>query len=245
MNVAPTGPEFPRTRWTAVLRLRAGAGDAAGEKALAELCEMYWRPLYAYARRCGRPPTDAEDLTQGFFARLLEQDLFAKADPARGRLRSFLLGAFKNFMSEEHRQAGRQKRGGGQIPVPLDQLRSSDLDQQLAANDPAMDAESMFDRVWFDTLLDHALGALEQEYEQRGKGEMFRRLQEFLAWNRKEGRLAEVAAELDMSPGTVRVTILRMRQRFRELIERQIAETVRDPAEAAEELSHLRRVLGA
>jgi RNA polymerase sigma-70 factor (ECF subfamily) len=228
-----------------VLQLRAGASDPAGEKALAELCEMYWYPLYAFARRCGRPPADAEDLTQGFFARLLEHDLFAKADPARGRLRSFLLGAFKNFMSEEHRQAGRQKRGGGQIPIPLDHLRAKEIDNQLAANDPAMDAESMFDRVWFDTLLEHALRVLEQEYEQRGKGEMFRRLQEFLAWNRKEGRLAEVAVVLNMSPGAVRVTILRMRQRFRELIERQITETVGSPAEAAEELNHLRRVLGA
>ncbi|MBI4661359.1 MAG: sigma-70 family RNA polymerase sigma factor [Verrucomicrobia bacterium] len=245
MNVVAPAPEFPPTRWSAVLRLREGRADASGEKALAELCEMYWYPLYAFARRCGQAPHDAEDLTQGFFARLLERDLFAKADPSRGRLRSFLLGAFRHFMSEEWRQAGRQKRGGGRVVIPLHQLRSEEMERETGVNYPSADPDVLFDRVWFDVLLEHALDELEAEYRRRGRWQVFRRLQEFLAWNRKDGRLAEAASELEMSPGAVRVTVLRMRARFRELIERQIAETVGNNEEAAAELEHLRRVLGA
>ncbi|HVY68904.1 MAG TPA: sigma factor [Verrucomicrobiae bacterium] len=245
MTLASANHEFPRTRWTAVLRVRDGVVDPLGEKALAELCEMYWSPLFAFARRCGHGAEDAEDLTQGFFTRLLARDLFAKADPSRGRLRSFLLGAFKNYMSEEHRQAGRQKRGGNQVIVSIDELGWEVAADEGGEHDPAVDAESLFDRVWFDTLLEHALAALEQEYARRGKGELFRRLQDFLAWNRKDGKLEEAARDLEMSPGALRVAILRMRHRFRELIERQIMETVQSPAEAAEEMQHLRRVLGA
>ena len=241
--VAPA-PEFPSTRWSAVLKLREDKAAPAGEKALAELCEMYWYPLYAFARRCGQAPHDAEDLTQGFFARLLERQLFAQADPTRGRLRSFLLGAFKHFMAEEWRHAGRQKRGGGQTVIPIHLMRSEEVARKISASNPAADPDSFFDRVWFDVLLEHALDELEQEYRQRGRGEVFRRLQEFLAWNRKDGRLAGVARELGMSPGAARVTVLRMRERFRQLIERQIAETVGSAEEAAVELDYLRRVLG-
>jgi RNA polymerase sigma-70 factor (ECF subfamily) len=245
VNAIPSGPEFPRTRWTAVLRVRAGEATGESAKALAELCEMYWPPLYAYARRCGQSAEDAEDLVQGFFGRLLERELFAKADPERGRLRSFLLGAFKNFMSEEWRQATRQKRGGGQSFIPIHDLHGAALESQIERNDPSLNPESLFDRVWFDLLLEHALQDLEAEYVQRGKAELFKKLQDFLAWNRREGKLAETAAELRMSTGAVRVAILRMRQRFRELIERQVFETVQSPAEAVEELAQLRRVLGA
>ena len=226
-----------------VLRLQQAGSDSTADKALAELCEMYWYPLYAFARRSGQTSQDAEDLTQGFFARLLERDLFSKADPSRGRLRSFLLGAFKHFMSEEWRQAHRQKRGGGQSAIPIHQLRVEEVESQASGFGSGADAEGSFDHVWFDTLLGHALDDLQEEYRRRGKSEVFHRLQEFLAWNRKDARLAEVAAGLKMSPGAVRVTILRMRQRFRELIERHIADTVETPAEVAEELAHLRRVL--
>lgn len=206
---------------------------------------MYWYPLYAFARRCGRAPEDAEDLTQGFFARLLERDLFAKADPARGRLRSFLLGTFKNFMSEEWRQAHRQKRGSGRVLIPIHEVREEEIEQGNGASYPAADPEVLFDRIWFDVLLKHALDELEKEYDQRGRLAVFQRLKEFLAWNRKDARLAEVARDLGLSPGAVRVTILRMRGRFRELIKRQITETVGTAAEAVAEMEHLRRVLGA
>ena len=240
VNQTAPRAEFPPTRWSAVLRLRER--DGSGEKALAELCEIYWRPLFTFARRCGHSAHDAEDLTQGFFARLLKSELLVRADPARGRLRSFLLGAFRNYMSEEWRAATRQKRGGGFAPLSLQE--SPDLPSSSSAVSEA-DPESLFDRIWFDALLEHALNELEQEFRQRGKGEMFRRLQEFLAWNRKDGRLGEAAKELGMSPGAARVAVLRMRERFRQLIERQIAETVGSREDAAEELRRLRRVLGA
>ena len=236
--------EFPLTRWSLVLRLREGTEEGGG-KALEELCALYWLPIYSYALRSGQAPHDAEDLTQGFFARLLERDLFAKADRARGRLRSFLLGAFKHFMSEEWRQAARQKRGGGRIAIPLHDLHDQELRDDVHGSVPVCEPQSAFDRVWFDVLLEHALNDLEAEYQARGRGTVFARLQEFLAWNHKDARLAEAARELGMSPGAVRVTIVRMRQRFRELIECRIAETVATPAEAAEELEHLRQVLGA
>lgn len=245
MNATHPGPEFPRTRWTVVLQLRENPGNPEGTRALEELCKMYWYPLYAYARRCGQAAEDAEDLVQGFFGRLVERDLFARADSGRGRLRSFLLGAFKNYMSEEWRQASRQKRGGGQVLIPIHSLPLEDLRECTGSENSTLNAESLFDRVWFDLLLENALKDLEAEYAARGKGDLFRKLQDFLAWNRKEGKLAEVAATLQMSPGAVRVTILRMRQRFRELIERQISQTVRSPEEASEELAQLRRVLGA
>jgi RNA polymerase sigma factor (sigma-70 family) len=225
--------------------MRDGIPDKTREKALAELCETYWYPLYAFARRCGHAPHDAEDLTQGFFARLLERELFKKADPARGRLRSFLLGTFKNFMSEDWRVANCQKRGGGQWSIPIHELHSEELERGVAGFSPSADPEAIFDRVWFDLLLEQALNELQEEYRRRGKAEMFSRLRGFLAWNRKDARLAEVASDLGLSPGAVRVTILRMRQRFRELIERQVADTVGSAAEAADEMNHLRRVLGA
>jgi DNA-directed RNA polymerase specialized sigma24 family protein len=244
VNVASSRPEFPRTRWSLVLRLREGTAAAAGEKVLADLCEMYWYPLYAFARRSGHSAQDAEDLTQGFFARLLERDLFVKADPARGKLRSFLLGAFKHFMSEEWRHATREKRGGGQWAIPIHELRPSEVDRSAALGCDHSDPDLLFDRVWFETLLKQALDELKQEYSRRGRGEIFARLQEFLAWNRKDGRVAEAARELNMSPGALRVAVLRMRARYRELIEREVAQTVGNSADAASELDHLRRVLG-
>lgn len=228
-----------------MLRLRDEPANSAGETALAELCSIYWYPLYAFALRSGHSQHDAEDLTQGFFARLIDGNLFAKADPARGRLRSFLLGAFKHFMSETWRHAIRQKRGGGRPAIPIHELHARDLENETSATSPSCDPELLYDRVWFDVLLDHALNELEQEYRRRGKGELFERLQEFLAWNRKDARLAEIARELGMTPGAIRVAIVRMRNRFRQFIEREIAETVANPEEAAQELDHLRRALGA
>lgn len=240
MNLGRAGDAFPDTRWSVVLRARADrAGGAGAERALADLCTAYWYPLYAYARRCGQSPHDAEDLTQGFFGRLLERDLFAKADPARGRLRSFLLGSFKLFMSEEWHQANRQKRGGGQVPVPIDQVQAEEIYRGAGAD--RLSPEVLFERAWLNSLLEGALNQLEREQRQRGKEALFHRLQDFLAWDRGEQRINELARELGLSPGALRVTIFRLRQRFRELLEQQVADTVATPAEAAKELQELLR----
>jgi RNA polymerase sigma-70 factor (ECF subfamily) len=243
MNTLRAGDAFPDTRWSAVLRVRAdGVGGGAVERALADLCAAYWYPLYAYARRCGRSPEDAEDLTQGFFGRLIERELFTKADPARGRLRSFLLGSFKRFMSEERQQANRQKRGGGQVFVPIDQVQAEQLYRGAGADELSPDV--LFERAWFNALLEGALDELEREQRQRGKEQLFHRLQGFLAWDRGEQRINDLAREIGMSAGALRVTIFRLRQRFREILERQITDTVETPAEAAQELRQLLRAVG-
>ena len=233
---------FPETRWSRVARIRAREADReAGAKALAELCEVYWFPLYAFARRCGHSPEDAEDLTQGFFGRLLEQELLAKADPARGRLRSFLLGVFKRFISEMERGTRAQRRGGGTRFVSFDVLEAEEryANEMVEAETP----ESLYVRSWFNRILQGTLDRLALEYQQRGKGDLFRRLQDCLAWNSADKQVPELAAELAMSPGAVRVAIFRMRQRFSDLLEEQIADTTASEAETQEELEYLRRVL--
>ncbi|MCI0540140.1 MAG: sigma-70 family RNA polymerase sigma factor [Verrucomicrobiales bacterium] len=236
------GSAFPETRWSKVLRVRSGQTDReAGAKALAELCEIYWFPLYAFARRCGHPPHDAEDLTQGFFGRLLERELLAKADPARGRLRSFLLGVFKRFISEVERESRAQRRGGGHTFVSFDVEEAEERYGHEIVD--AATPESLFERSWFDRLLQYTLDRLEQEYDQRGKGDLFRRLQDSLAWNSAETRVSDLARQLGMSSGAVRVAIFRMRQRFSELLEEHVADTTVSESETQEELEHLRRVM--
>lgn len=240
MDHGRAGDVFPDTHWSVVLRARADIAEGTGaERALADLCAAYWYPLYAYARRCGQSPHDAEDLTQGFFGRLLERDLFAKADPARGRLRSFLLGSFKLFMSEAWHQASRQKRGGGQASVPIDQVQAEEIYRGAGAEQ--LSPEALFERAWLNSLLEAALAQLEREQRQRGKEALFQRVQDFLAWDRGEQRINELARELGQSPGALRVTIFRLRQRFREILEQQVADTVTTPAEAAKELQELLR----
>lgn len=242
MSQPPSCSAFPDTRWSKVIRIRAGvAGGEASAKALAELCEIYWFPLYAFARRCGHSPHDAEDLTQGFFGRLLERELLAKADPTRGRLRSFLLGVFKRFISEVERHTHAQRRGGGHTFVSFDVMEAEERygHELVDASTP----ESLFERSWFNRLLQYTLDRLELEYQQRGKGDLFRRLQDCLAWNSAERRIPELAGQLAMSPGAVRVAIFRMRQRFSQLLEIHVADTTGSEAEAQEELEHFRRIM--
>lgn len=238
---------FPETRWSCVLAMRDGQGDGErGTRALAELCEAYWAPLFSFAQRCGYSREDAEDLTQGYFTRVLSAELFRKADPAVGRLRSFLLGGFKNYMSEQSRFGNRQKRGGGVSVLSLDDAglgsENGTVAPQARGITPPPDEE--FDREWFLAVLEHALADLEREYESRGRLATFHHLREHLAWNQRDGRLGHVAAALGMSPGAVRVAIVRMRQRYRELVEARIADTVPSPGAAAEELEHLKALLG-
>jgi RNA polymerase sigma factor (sigma-70 family) len=236
------GAAFPETRWSKVLRIRSRQENCEAEaKALAELCEIYWFPLYAFARRCGHSPEDAEDLTQGLFGRLLERELLSKADPARGRLRSYLLTIFKRFMTETEREARAERRGGKNTFVSFDSLEA---EERYATEmvDPAT-PEILYERSWFKSLLQLTLDRLDHEYQRRGKHELFRRLHDCLAWNSAEERVPEIAHDLLMSPGAVRVAIFRMRQRFGELLEESIADTTSSGPEAEEELEHLRRVM--
>jgi RNA polymerase sigma-70 factor (ECF subfamily) len=230
-------PEFPETRWSLVL---AASGERAA-RALDELCAQYWFPLYAFARRCGHTPPAAEDLTQGFFALLLSRELLAKADRTRGRLRSFLLGAFKNFMHNETRRQHAEKRGGEKLALSLDQAQA----EAWFGTEPAADGspERWFDRDWAHATVAQAFTAVEAECVQRGKAALFARLREFLSWDQAEPQLAAAAHDLGLSTGAVRVAVHRLRLAFRRQLEAQVAQTVTTPDEQREELRHLLAIL--
>ena len=235
-------PDFPNTRWSLVLAASASAGaEEKAHAALDELCGQYWFPLYAFARRCGHEAAAAEDFTQGFFLLLLSHELLAKADRDRGKLRSFLLGSFKNFMSTETRRAHREKRGGMQRAISLDQARA----EEWFGVEPADDAapETRFDRDWANATVAQALAAVEVESALRGKGALFARLREFLAWDQAEPQIAEAARDLGLSVGAVRVAVHRLRLAFRRQLEAQVAQTVASPGELAGEMRHLVRIL--
>jgi RNA polymerase sigma-70 factor (ECF subfamily) len=162
---------FPPTRWSIVLATRDGGDSRAGEKALGELCRIYWQPIYSFARRRGASPADAEDLAQGFFIRLLEEGLFAKADASAGRLRSFLLGAFQRYQREEWRKTMAAKRGGGQSLLSFD---ADDPEESFQAEDPSAESpERIFERHCARALLEIAMKRLSAEQTSIGKDRAF------------------------------------------------------------------------
>jgi RNA polymerase sigma-70 factor (ECF subfamily) len=229
--------DFPETRWSLVL---AAHGERAGQ-ALEELCAAYWFPLYAFARRCGHAAPAAEDLTQGFFELLLSRELLAKADRERGRLRSFLLGAFKKFMLNDHRREHAEKRGGGQAVLSLDQAQA----EAWFGAEPAesVPPEHQFDRDWAHITLAQALAALEAEWTRRGKAALFSRLRGFLSWEQTEPQMAAAARDLGLAASAARVAVHRLRLAFRRHLEAQVAQTVAAPDELPGELRHLLAIL--
>lgn len=233
------GP-FPATRWTLVDEVRSG-GDT-GARALEELCGMYWYPVYVYARRDGASPNDAEDLTQGFFARLLERGDLAAVDAAKGKLRSYLLRALKNFSISEHHREKALKRGGGVVIVPIDAETAEGRFQAepVEIEDPA----SLFERRWALGLLEEAFARTEAEYIKSGRGELFAALSPMMAGrvDRNE-RYAEIGAQLEMSAGAVQVAVHRLRKRYRGQLEAAVAETVEAPGDVEEELRYVLRVV--
>lgn len=234
-------PRFPETRWSKVLAVRAS--DSAGEEAttaLNELCRLYWYPVYAFARRSGHSAHDAEDLTQSFFERVLSREMFAKADPEKGRLRSFLLGAFKNFASEYQRDANRLKRGGGKSLLPLDEVNAEEL--FLAEENNAFNPELQFDRTWGQLLLRQVLIALEREYERRGQRAVFERLHGCLTSAGELGDVATHARALGMTAGAVRVAVHRLRERYRRVLEMEVRQTVASHSDAEDEIRYLAKV---
>ncbi len=230
---------FVTTRWTVVLTA-GGNQTTLARDALARLCQTYWYPLYAYVRRRGYPPADAEDLTQGFFARLLELNSLAGVRREKGRFRSFLLAAMNHYLADERDRAGAQKRGAGKV-VSLE-IESAETRYRLEPVD-RVTPEDIFQRQWAMTLLGTVLQALQKEYEAAGKGELFTALGGCLTGEKGAAPTAELAARLRMSEGAVRVAAHRLRQRYRELLRAEIAHTVASPAEVEEELRHLFRVL--
>ena len=218
--------------------MAAGKGDSVqAAAALDTLCRRYWYPLYAFVRRQGHEAHDAEDLTQEFFARFLAKEYFGRADPALGRFRNFLLACLKHFLSERRRQAGRLKRGGGQTIISWDSLTAEERYQSEPVD--AVTPEKVYERRWALTLLEQVLARLGAEQSAVGKGEVFTQLKDFL-WGEGSGAgYAEVAARLGLAEGALKVTVHRLRQRYRELLREEVAQTVVTVHEVDEELRYL------
>lgn len=228
---------FLTTHWSVVLGARA-ADSKRAQAALETLCRAYWYPLYAFVRRLGHSPHDAEDLVQSFFAQCLEKNYLHAADRQKGRFRSFLLMALKRFLANESDRARSRKRGGDRTIISLDA-------EQRYATEPAdtLSADKLFDRRWALTLLEKVLGQLRSEQEAAGHFHTFNELQPFLTGAGRGTPYAELAARLRTSEGAIKVAVHRLRQRYRELLEREIANTVSAPEEIDEERRYLLRVL--
>jgi RNA polymerase sigma factor (sigma-70 family) len=231
-----TSGDFAATRWSLVLRARVGE-DPAARAALSDLCRLYWYPLYAFARRSGRCHHEAEDLTQGLFANLIRRESLAGADPARGRFRSFLLGAMKHHMADEHAKSMTEKRGGGGTLVPLDAAEG----EARYASEPAAAAapDTMYDCHWANEILQRTLRDLGAEYAAAGRQALFDELRAHIAGAMQPAECAEVARRLAVSEGHLRVLIHRLRRRFAERLRQQVADTVGAEADVDDELRHL------
>ena len=230
------GGRFATTHWSMVQAARGPASTEAHE-ALATLCEAYWYPLYAFVRRRGHDPDEARDLTQAFFAILLEKGYLQAADQRRGRFRTFLMAACGHFLSKEQDRARAIKRGGGRSPISLD--LDDGENRYLREPSHSMTPERLFDRRWALTLLDRVIGLLGEEYARAGKTPLFERLKDALIGESVGPTYARIAADLGMTEAAIKVAAHRLRKRFRSLLRDEIGTTVATPDEIDEELGHL------
>jgi RNA polymerase sigma factor (sigma-70 family) len=238
MHTLQGSSQFPTTRWTLVI----AAGDPRRKEArsaLVSLCESYWYPLYAYLRRRGYPADQSQDLTQEFFMRVLEGRYLDRADPEKGRFRSFLLTSLKFFVADEEDRQRALKRGGGAV-LPLEFSSGEERYQREPAHGET--PERIFERRWALELIDRVVEKLRDEFVQHGHAEHFERLKVFLL-GQSEAPYAALAREMNTSEGALKVAIHRLRKRYRELFRQEIADTVADPAEVESELRFLAAVL--
>ena len=232
---------FRTTHWSVVQA--AGADDPAkAREALTALCENYWYPLYAFVRRSGYSADDSSDLTQGFFARLLEKKDFRTADPERGKFRSFLLASLKHFLANERDRSRAQKRGGGRVTLSVD-FRDADARYGLEPGDQ-LTPETVFERNWALAVLARTSERLGEEYAAQGKGILFDRLKWALTGDEGGARRLALAEELGLTKGALNVAIHRLRKRFRERLRAEIGQTV-EPGQVDEELRELFSALGS
>jgi RNA polymerase sigma-70 factor (ECF subfamily) len=231
--------QFTTTRWTLVLAAKR-RDDSVGSDAFARLCERYYEPLYSYLRHRGNSAEDAEDLTQGFIARLIEKDVLRHADPARGRFRAFLLTAIKHYAANEHARATADKRGGSRSHVPLD------FEMAERRHEPRNDLtpERLYDRRWALAVLERALAALRAECRANGREALLHAVHGSLTSEGDRMPYCEVAERLGMSESAVRVAVHRLRLRYRDLVRAEVAETVDDEEAVDEELRYLQAALG-
>jgi RNA polymerase sigma factor (sigma-70 family) len=232
---------FSSTQWSTVLRA-GGESSHEARQALEKLCNTYWYPLYAYVRRQGHAPADAQDLTQDFFARFLERKYVRLATPERGRFRTFLLTSLKNFLVNEWNKSNALKRGGGQQIISLDEEVA---EERFAAEPASQPPDALFDHRWATTLLDRALTRLREEAADGGKSGFFDQVQAFVWGGQETEGYAQAAERLAMTEGALRVAVHRLRQRFGELLRAEVAHTVATPAEVEEELRYLIAVVRA
>ncbi|MEM7387763.1 MAG: sigma-70 family RNA polymerase sigma factor [Verrucomicrobiota bacterium] len=207
--------DFQETRWSLLQQARRIDAPETRQRAINELCTLYWKPLYWFTRRQGHSPEDAADLVQGFFAALLDRGDFERADRRKGRLRSFLLAMLKGYLSDERKRNRAAKRGGGVMPVSIDTTEGERLLKSLNIDQGGL-PDTVYDRIWARLVMDRCLKQLESEFEKKNRSSLFEELKPHL-FARGEG-MDSVADRLDMSEGTVRVTLHRMRGRMRELL---------------------------
>jgi RNA polymerase sigma factor (sigma-70 family) len=238
MHALPGPSHFPTTRWTLVVAA-ADPQRKDARSALVSLCESYWYPLYAYVRRRGYSPDQAEDLTQQFFIRVLEGRYLDRADPDKGRFRAFILTSLKFFLSDEADRDHAQKRGGGTV-LSLEISSGEERYQREPAHHETPDR--IFERRWALSLLDGVMDKLRDEFVQHGRLDDFNRLKLFLL-DQGDTPYAVLAREMDRSEGALKVAIHRLRKRYRDLFRQEIAETVADPAEVESELRFLASAL--
>ncbi len=238
---APDLAAFVTTRWSLVARA-GGPASAERRAALADLCESYWYPVYAFARSKGNDADHARDLVQGFFADFLERDDVARADADRGRFRSYLLGAFVHFATNEWKRTQAVKRGGDR--------QSFSLDHELAEGrfqgegNSELDPEASYERAWALNLIESVIVRLRAEYEDGGKGEVFDRLRPMLSFDGEAENYQKIAKDMGTTEGAVKVAVHRLRGRFASLLRRAIADTVEDQAEVEDEIRGLFEALG-
>lgn len=235
------GMAFVTTHWSVVLA--AQGRSAAAQEALEKLCRSYWRPLYGFVRRQGSLPEEAQDLTQAFFALLLERRDLDAVRQEKGRLRSYLLVALKHFLANERHRASALKRGDGQRLISLEELRA----EERADLEPAdsLSPDRIYERRWALTILKQVLVRLEEEYRAAGNARLFDRLKELLADDVERSSQAEIATALGMNENAVKQAFHRFRRRYREILREEIAHTVAAPGDVEDELRHLIAVLRA
>jgi RNA polymerase sigma-70 factor (ECF subfamily) len=232
--------QFNTTHWS-VVRLAGQSLSPDRAAALEKLCRAYWLPVYFFARRNGCSDADAKDCTQQFFSRLLAGNDFAGLEATKGKFRTFLLAAFTHFLANEHDRATALKRGGGQIPLPLDELTDEQLGRFEVGEDfpPA----KLFDKNWAQAVLSQALGKLRLELDSAGKMPQFNALKIFLTTEGAAAEYTAVAQQIGVAPTSVPVLVHRLRQRYREIVRTELAQTVATPADLEEEMRHLFAVL--
>ena len=231
---------FATTHWSVVLTA-AEQDTPQSNAALEQLCRTYWYPLYAYVRRQGHEVADTQDLIQGFFVHILSRGFLKRAHPAKGKFRSFILGALKYFLADEWAKLQAKKRGGGLVPVFLD-AQTAEARYGLEPVD-LRDPERLFERRWATALLDRVLERLEEELSDANRKRVFDELRVFLLGEKASASYAQVAATLQMTESAVKVAVHRLRGRYRELFREEVAHTVEEPSEISEEVRHLFSVL--